>query len=318
MIETTPSSPGLFPSPPQRRTEPGPNWNIAAASDQPTTTGLPSIATNSPAPAKPPRAKPVLAIRAPPQGLMQGAKPAKRLTSRPAPKRPPPLVCGSSDPPQLTQESGPHSWPSHSCQATTSGKATHEEEPTIRTPATTSCEPPPLPATRPGHTTRPTTADPHAVTNAPRKVVNPPLPAITRGTETKSTGGPAPCSDAANAPPEETTVEFPTGVSPSAVTRGARTTATAPSDGEATALVQPAHTHRTGIRPERPPIPVRVKDDLTVYVQCFALMPGPRYPGSIRSASPTAASTFVSDETASATRCVVAKVRYSQGGAGVM
>ncbi|XP_039308967.1 uncharacterized protein LOC120358532, partial [Solenopsis invicta] len=54
-----------------------------------------------------------------------------------------------------------------------------------------------------------------------------------------------------------------------AVTQETGITASAPSnDGETTAPIQPAH--RTVGRPDRPPIPVRVRDDLTVYVPYYA------------------------------------------------
>ncbi|XP_011173184.2 transcriptional regulatory protein AlgP-like [Solenopsis invicta] len=232
MMETTPSAPGLFLSPPQRQSKPSSDQNIATAADQPTTIGSPSVATDSPAPSKPSRAKPVLAIRAPPLGLIQGAKPAKRLTSRPAQKRPPPvigvriqrssaanarkwaaLMAEPSLPSNSNQRRGNPRQPAPSRRRRIAPAERRketlvalfgdplsdlEEEPASKAPATASCEPLPLPAAGPGHPARPTTADPrvHAITNAPRKVADPALPTSTRARKQR-----APCSNAANAPP---------------------------------------------------------------------------------------------------------------------
>ncbi|XP_039303496.1 transcriptional regulatory protein AlgP-like [Solenopsis invicta] len=304
MMETTPSAPGLFPSPPQRPTGPSADQNTATAADRPTSINSPLVTTNSPAPAKPSRAKPVLAIRAPSQGLIREAKPAKRLTARPAPKRPPPVIGvriqrssaanakkwaalmaepslpsnGSQHRGNPQQPAPPRRRPAPAEQRKKTLVALFgdplsdlEEESASRTPATTSCEPSPLPAAKPGQPVRPRTADPqaHAITKASRKIADPALPPRVRSTETKGTSGPAPCGNATEAPTRDTTTKFPAGAPPDNVTQGTATTATAPNnDGETPTPAQP--TRRTGNRPDRPPMPVRVTEDLTVYVPYYA------------------------------------------------
>ncbi|XP_011174226.3 mucin-2-like [Solenopsis invicta] len=264
MMHTTPNLPKLFPSPPHRR-------------PSPTATGTPERSTRNIAPGSlearhrsacqqslpvlpgtsppvPRRARPVTAIRAPPPDLVQRAKPAKRT---PAPS---------------TSRATRHPVVGVRVQRSSATNA--------RKLAALLAEPPLVPrrAGRPNKRARQeqTRRQLTALFGDPLSDLDDDNGAITatapqdHAEETsllhKST---------TSTPPEKTSPTPGPAVAATVATQTAASEPTAPTSALPAATKAPrvpetTPTTKTGARPDRPPLPVRITDDLTVYVPYYA------------------------------------------------
>ncbi|XP_039306390.1 proteoglycan 4-like [Solenopsis invicta] len=264
MMHTTPAPPNLFPSPPHRRPSPtttGTSENSVRSipprslRTQRRSDGRRSLPVlQGASPTAPRRTRPVTAIRAPPPDLVQRAKPAKRT---PAPS---------------TSRATRHPVVGVRIQRSTATNA--------RKLAALLAEPPPMPRrakqldkeTRQERTRRQLTA-----------LFGDPLSDLEddNGAATVTTplncaeGADQPHQNAISTPPEEISATPGPAIAGTTTQQTAASEPTAPTpvspaDAKASKAPETAATTKSGARPDRPPIPVRVTDDLTVHVPYYA------------------------------------------------
>ncbi|XP_025989649.1 uncharacterized protein DKFZp434B061-like [Solenopsis invicta] len=277
VMRTAPSRPELFPAPPQRRINPAEITTAESAiGEQLSTTQEPPPAssTRPSAPVWARRTKPVTVVRAPPAGLIQGARPARRFAAVPPAKRNETPIIGVrvqrsssmnarklaaliAEPPSLPGRGKKQAVP----KAQQDPK--RDQLTALFGDALSDLEDDRPPVSIPPPRDNTTATTPRRAAAISPSVAEP-------GNQDADETRPISISSESTTQQRERHVKVTSSSQPATATPAAAPI-TATTDGIATPAQGGTTTaNRAALRPDRPPIPIRVRDDLTVYVPYYA------------------------------------------------